>query len=64
MVANEVVDRMGATFVSRLAADTGCDPAEVAAAWWIARERRGCAPAWWRELDGDEGGPAAWSTSR
>ncbi len=55
-VANEVVDRMGVTFASRLAADTGCDQAAVAAAWWIARDVVG-AVAWWRELDGDEGRP-------
>jgi len=56
VVANEVVDRMGATFASRLAADTGCDPAAVAAAWWLARDVVDAA-GWWRELDGDEDRP-------
>ncbi len=56
VVANEVVDRMGVTFASRLAADTGSDPASVAAAWWVARGVVD-APAWWRELDGDEDRP-------
>ncbi|MEA2900722.1 MAG: glutamate dehydrogenase [Actinomycetota bacterium] len=54
VVANEVVDRMGVTFTSRLAADTGRDPSEVAAAWWIARDVVAAAD-WWRELDGDSG---------
>ena len=54
VVANEVVDRMGVTFASRLAAETGASPAEVAASWWLAREVVGAA-AWWSELDGDEG---------
>ncbi len=53
-VANEVVDRMGVTFASRLATDTGSDPSAVAAAWWIAREVVG-AVGWWGELDGEEG---------
>ena len=54
VVANEVVDRMGVTSASRLAADTGSDPSAVAAAWWIGREVVGAA-AWWEEVDGDEG---------
>jgi glutamate dehydrogenase len=54
VVANEVVDRMGVTFASRLAADTGRDQSEVAAAWWIGRDVVG-ATDWWRELDGTDG---------
>ncbi len=54
VVANEVVDRMGVTFASRLAADTRSNQAEVAAAWWIARDVVGAA-AWWRDLDGEGG---------
>jgi glutamate dehydrogenase len=54
VVANEVVDRMGVTFASRLAADTGRDQSEVAAAWWIGRDVVGAAD-WWRELDGTDG---------
>ena len=56
VVANEIVDRMGVTFTSRLAADTGCDASAVAASWWIARDVVG-AEGWWRELDGDLGQP-------
>ncbi|HVF14886.1 MAG TPA: NAD-glutamate dehydrogenase domain-containing protein, partial [Acidimicrobiales bacterium] len=54
VLANDVVDHMGVTFASRLAADTASDPARVAAVWWMAREVVGAA-SWWRELDGDEG---------
>jgi glutamate dehydrogenase len=54
-VANDVVNRMGATFVTRLAADTGATPAEVAAAYWIARTVVS-APQLWAELDTDEAG--------
>ncbi|MDQ6725095.1 MAG: NAD-glutamate dehydrogenase [Actinomycetota bacterium] len=52
VVANEVVNRMGPTFVTRLAAETGAGPPAVAAAYWIAREVA-AAPAAWAELDGD-----------
>ncbi|HTJ76307.1 MAG TPA: NAD-glutamate dehydrogenase domain-containing protein [Acidimicrobiales bacterium] len=53
VVANDLVDRMGATFVTRLAADTGARPPAVAAAYWIAR---GVVDAgrWWAEIDGDD----------
>ena len=54
-VANDVVNRMGATFVTRLAADTGALPAEVAAAYWIARTVVS-APQRWAELDAGGGG--------
>lgn len=37
MVTNEVVDRMGTTFVSRLTRDLAVDPPAVVAAWWVAR---------------------------
>ncbi len=55
VVANDVVNRMGATFVTRLAADTGAPPAEVAAAYWIARTVV-CAPDRWAELETGEDG--------
>ena len=51
--ANEVVNRMGPTFVSRLAADTGADAAEITSAYWIAKGVAG-AQERWRQLDGDE----------
>ena len=51
--ANDVVNRMGPTFVSRLAADTGAEAASIASAYWIAKGVTGAA-ALWRTLDGDE----------
>ncbi len=56
VVANDVVNRMGATFVTRVAGDTGAAPAAVAAAYWIASSVV-CAGEWWAELDGEEGLP-------
>jgi glutamate dehydrogenase len=49
-VANDVVNRMGPTFVSRLARETASDPATVASAYWAAR---GVAdsPAAWPDVD-------------
>ncbi len=57
LVANDVVNRMGPTFVTRLAGDTGAPPPAVAAAYWIAREVV-CAPVWWAEMEGEDGQPA------
>jgi glutamate dehydrogenase len=54
-VANDVVNRMGATFVTRVAADTGTTPPAVAAAYWIARTVV-CAPDRWAELEADADG--------
>ena len=51
VVANDVVNRMGTTFVTRVAADTEASPAAVAAAYWSARGVVG-APAYWSSLDG------------
>jgi glutamate dehydrogenase len=56
VVANDVVNRMGPTFVSRVAADTRAAPADVAAAYWIARSVVD-APRRWGELEGAAGGP-------
>ena len=56
VVANDVVNRMGATFVTRVTGDTGAAPPAVAAAYWIARSVV-CAGDWWAELDGDDGLP-------
>ncbi|MGI8809163.1 MAG: NAD-glutamate dehydrogenase domain-containing protein [Acidimicrobiales bacterium] len=55
VVANDVVNRMGATFVTRVAADTGAPPPAVAAAYWIARSVV-CAGERWAELDDDDDG--------
>ncbi len=46
IVANEVVNAQGITFVSRLATETGADPADVVRAFWIAREVTGATPRW------------------
>ncbi len=54
VVANDVVNRMGATFVTRLAADTGASPPDVAAAYSVAcgvADAAGC----WRQVDGGDG---------
>jgi glutamate dehydrogenase len=56
VVANDVVNRMGATFVTRVAGDTGATPASVAAAYWVASAVV-CAGERWAELDGEEGLP-------
>jgi glutamate dehydrogenase len=61
VVANDVVNRMGATFVTRLAADTGATAPAVAAAYWIARTVV-CAPERWAEIDGDDDGPPPTAT--
>jgi len=57
VVANDLVNRMGATFVTRVAGDTGATPAAVAAAYWIARSVV-CAPERWLQLEGRDGHPA------
>jgi glutamate dehydrogenase len=54
-VANDLVDRMGPTFVHRLMGETGAEAARVAAAYCIARGVID-APGYWRLLDGDDGG--------
>ena len=46
MVANEVVNSLGITFVSRLTAETGKDPADVVRAYRIAREVTGAEDRW------------------
>ncbi len=50
VLANEVVNRMGATFVHRLVADTRARPASVVAAFVVAR-RAVDADQWWRHVD-------------
>ncbi len=50
VLANEVVDRMGPTFVHRLAADTRTRPASVVSAYVVARSVAD-ADQWWRRVD-------------
>jgi glutamate dehydrogenase len=54
VVANDVVDRMGITYVSRTAHELGCMAYEVAAAYWIAREVAD-ADAHWRSIEALDG---------
>lgn len=50
-LANAVIDRMGSTFVARIAHDTGADAVTVVRAWAIATHVSG-APALWADLVG------------
>jgi len=50
VLANDVVDRMGPTFVHRLVVDTRARPASVVAAYVVAR-RAVDADQWWRRVD-------------
>ena len=49
-VANDVVNRMGITYVHRTSSELGCDHDEVTAAYWIAREVSE-ADASWRAIE-------------
>lgn len=49
-VTNSIVNRMGSTFIMRMAEDTGKSPAEIAKAFTIAREVVR-ARDWWHEMD-------------
>ena len=57
-VANELIDRMGPTFPSRVAAEADYDEATVTAAWWTARDVTDM-NRWWGQLEGllDDIGP-------
>ncbi len=44
--ANEIVNRMGITFVTRVGSETGVDHARIAAAYWIARGVTDAASIW------------------
>jgi glutamate dehydrogenase len=46
IVANDVVNSQGITFVSRLAAETGAEPADIARAYRIARDVTGAVERW------------------
>ncbi|HEY8338468.1 MAG TPA: NAD-glutamate dehydrogenase domain-containing protein, partial [Egibacteraceae bacterium] len=50
IVANDLVNRMGITYTSRTASELGCSAAEVAAAYWVAREVAG-ADQHWRDIE-------------
>lgn len=50
VMANDVVNRMGPTFVTRLSAETGDGPDAVVAAYWAARGVAG-GPGWWGVVD-------------
>ena len=54
LVANDLVNRMGATYVSRTGHELGCTATDVVAAYWIAREVTG-ADALWRVIEGLDG---------
>jgi glutamate dehydrogenase len=46
IVANEVVNSMGSTFVTQLLAETGAEPSDVARAYRIARDVSGASERW------------------
>jgi glutamate dehydrogenase len=46
IVANDVVNSQGVTFVARLASETGAEPADIARAFWAAREVTGAVARW------------------
>jgi glutamate dehydrogenase len=46
IIANDVVNSMGITFVSRFAAETGASAAAVARAYWIARRATDAVQRW------------------
>ena len=46
IVANEVVNDLGITWTSRLAIETGAEPAQAARAFWIARDVTGAVERW------------------
>ncbi len=50
VMANDVVNRMGPTFVTRLSDETGDGADAVVAAYWAARGVAG-GPAWWAVVD-------------
>ena len=51
IVANDVVNSQGITFVSRLAAETGASPADVVSAYRVARDVTGAVERWPRQRD-------------
>ena len=54
VVANDVVNRMGMTYVSRTAHELGTRAADVALAYWVAREVSG-AEGFWRAIEATDG---------
>ena len=57
--ANDVVNALGPSFVSRLVAERGAEPADVVRAYRIAREVTGAAARWdaVERLDGRRAAP-------
>ena len=55
-ITNEIVDRLGLTFVHRIAHDTGSEPAEVVGAALVA-EGVANASVWWERLAAAPSGP-------
>jgi glutamate dehydrogenase len=54
LTANAIVNDLGVTWASRLAAETGAEPAEVARAYWIARHVTR-APQRWDDVEALDG---------
>jgi glutamate dehydrogenase len=54
VVANDIVNRMGITYVSRTAHELGTRAADVAMAYWISREVAG-ADGHWRAIEATDG---------
>jgi len=52
IVANEVVNDLGITWTSRLAIETGAEPAQAARAFWIARDVTGAVERWAERMAG------------
>jgi glutamate dehydrogenase len=46
IVANDVVNSLGITWISRLSTETGAEPAELARAYWTARDVSGAIARW------------------
>src|SRR5690606_20710165 len=57
-IANDLVDRMGITFVHRLCSSTGMEPAQVAEAYVIVRDVFHL-PHWFRQIEALDHGVAA-----
>jgi glutamate dehydrogenase len=54
VMSNDIINRLGITYVSRTANEYGCKPWEVVAAYWVAREVAD-ADAYWRAIEALDG---------